>query len=121
MKTTSGLVIAVCGPLKDILVIVTSAVVFASPVTALQCFGFSISIVGIFLYQQFKKDPILFVDQTIDTIRWVEQCLPCPNSDVVQPAQNLAMRVSPHDTDAGSENDEEQQGLLLTAAAAGTK
>lgn len=109
MKTTSGLVIAVCGPLKDILVIVTSAVVFASPVTALQCFGFSISIAGIFLYQQYKKDPVVFVDQAIDAIRWTEQCSPCPS-------HSASHSVPPRgDVSVGSENDEEQQGLLLSA------
>lgn len=53
---TSGLLISVCGPLKDILVIFTSVLAFASPVTFLQVIGFSITLFGVYSYAQYKKN-----------------------------------------------------------------
>lgn len=50
------MVISICGPLKDITLIVTSLVVFKTPVTFLQVTGFSLSLVGIHLYKQLKED-----------------------------------------------------------------
>lgn len=49
---------SVCGPIKDIFVIISSAVIFDSPVTPLQWFGFSLSLCGIMLYNWYKRqDP----------------------------------------------------------------
>lgn len=48
---TSSLVMTLCGVLKDIILIVLSCILFQTPVTPLQLFGYSISLMGLIIYK----------------------------------------------------------------------
>lgn len=48
---TSSLVMTLCGVLKDIILIVASCVLFQTPVTPLQLFGYTISLIGLIVYK----------------------------------------------------------------------
>ncbi|KAF2225127.1 triose-phosphate transporter family-domain-containing protein [Elsinoe ampelina] len=48
---TSAVVLTLCGVLKDILLVVSSLVIFGDPVTAQQYFGYSISLAGLVYYK----------------------------------------------------------------------
>ncbi|KAI5286450.1 hypothetical protein KEM54_006780 [Ascosphaera aggregata] len=48
---TSSLVLTLCGVLKDVLLVTLSCVVFGSPVTPLQIFGYTIALGGLVTYQ----------------------------------------------------------------------
>lgn len=48
---TSSLAMTLCGVLKDILLVVTSMVIFLDPVTPLQAFGYSIALAGLVYYR----------------------------------------------------------------------
>jgi drug/metabolite transporter (DMT)-like permease len=52
---SSALLMGVCGPAKDILVVVLSVIVFGNPVTVVQVAGFSVSLFGLYLYKEFKS------------------------------------------------------------------
>lgn len=48
---TSSLVMTLCGVLKDILLVAASMMIWSTPVTALQFFGYSISLIGLVYYK----------------------------------------------------------------------
>ncbi|KAL4962338.1 UDP-galactofuranose transporter [Aspergillus stella-maris] len=48
---TSSLVMTLCGVLKDILLVVASMMIWNTPVTALQFFGYSIALIGLVYYK----------------------------------------------------------------------
>ena len=48
---TSGLVMTLCGVLKDILLVAASIAIWGTPISTLQCFGYSIAIVGLIYYK----------------------------------------------------------------------
>jgi hypothetical protein len=48
---TSAVVLTLSGVLKDILLVVASVAIFRDPVTALQCFGYSIALGGLMYYR----------------------------------------------------------------------
>lgn len=48
---TSGLVMTLCGVLKDILLVVASMLIFRDPVSGLQFFGYSIALGGLVYYK----------------------------------------------------------------------
>jgi hypothetical protein len=48
---TSGLVMTLCGVLKDILLVVASMMIFRDPVSPLQFFGYSIALGGLVYYK----------------------------------------------------------------------
>ncbi|KAL1841040.1 hypothetical protein VTJ49DRAFT_7471 [Mycothermus thermophilus] len=48
---TSSLVLTLCGVLKDVLLVIASMILFASPVTGLQFFGYSIALGGMIYYK----------------------------------------------------------------------
>ncbi|KAL1990915.1 hypothetical protein VTN49DRAFT_5918 [Thermomyces lanuginosus] len=48
---TSSLVMTLCGVLKDILLVVASMVIWHTPVTLLQFFGYSIALIGMIYYK----------------------------------------------------------------------
>lgn len=57
ISCTSGMVMSVCGPFKDILVILSSSVIFGAPITSIQFLGFLVSITGMLLYRLAKLYP----------------------------------------------------------------
>ena len=54
IKATSGLTFKVMGQVKNAVVILLAVVIFGNPVTAIQLFGYTLSIVGFFVYQKGK-------------------------------------------------------------------
>ncbi|KAL2059567.1 hypothetical protein ABVK25_000860 [Lepraria finkii] len=48
---TSGLVMTLCGVLKDILLVAASIAIWGTPISALQCFGYSIALSGLIYYK----------------------------------------------------------------------
>ncbi|RQM05420.1 hypothetical protein DH86_00001961 [Scytalidium sp. 3C] len=48
---TSGLVLTLCGVLKDILLVVASMLIWGTVITPLQCFGYSIALGGLVYYK----------------------------------------------------------------------
>jgi drug/metabolite transporter (DMT)-like permease len=98
MKTSSGMIMSICGPVKDFIVIISSSWMFGAPVTWLQWFGFGISITGIFLYQQYKQDPVVLTEK-------VDQfCL--------RPLLTVIRTVVPSETRV--EKDAEREGLVMS-------
>jgi len=53
---TSALVLTLAGVFKDILLVVLSLVVFASPVSMLQYLGYSVALLGLNLHKEYKKN-----------------------------------------------------------------
>ena len=54
IKATSGLTFKVMGQVKNAVVILLAVIIFGNPVTAIQLFGYTLSIVGFFVYQKGK-------------------------------------------------------------------
>jgi hypothetical protein len=57
ISNTSALVLTLAGIVKDIMLVVLSVVVFASPVTPLQYAGYGVALLGLNLHKEFKKNP----------------------------------------------------------------
>ena len=57
VKNASALVLTLAGIIKDILIISVSAVLFQSPVSSVQAGGYSIAVLGLQMYKEFKKKP----------------------------------------------------------------
>lgn len=55
VKNTSSLVLTLSGVVKDIILVVLSVMLHGALVSSLQWVGFSISTVGIFLFNMYKK------------------------------------------------------------------
>jgi drug/metabolite transporter (DMT)-like permease len=60
IKHTSALTLSLVGIIKDILLVVLSMVVFRSPVSILQCLGYSVSLLSLNLHKEYKKNAQLF-------------------------------------------------------------
>lgn len=54
---TSALILTLAGIIKDILLVALSVLVFGSPVTPLQYFGYAVALLGLNLHKEFKKNP----------------------------------------------------------------
>jgi len=48
-------VMSVCGPLKDIILVLLSVVLFQTPITIMQAVGYNISVFGLCLFREFKN------------------------------------------------------------------
>lgn len=57
LQHTSALTLTLAGIVKDMLLVSLSVVFFGSPVTPLQYFGYSLSLLGLFLHKQFQQNP----------------------------------------------------------------
>ena len=64
ISNTSALVLTIGGIAKDVLLVVLSLLIFTSPVSLLQVFGYSISLTGMNLYKNFKTNPEKFTNDT---------------------------------------------------------
>jgi hypothetical protein len=53
---TSGLVLTLCGVLKDIMLVAFSILIWATPISRLQAFGYSIAILGMLYYKLGQKE-----------------------------------------------------------------
>lgn len=76
------MILSVAGPIKDILVIITSATAFGSPVTSIQVGGFSLTLIGLYYYQKFKREPkemYKYFNQFTSNL--LAGCLCYPNED----------------------------------------
>lgn len=57
ISNTSALVLTLSGIVKDILLVGLSVMVFGSPVTLLQYFGYGVALLGLNVHKEFKKNP----------------------------------------------------------------
>jgi drug/metabolite transporter (DMT)-like permease len=57
LQHTSALTFTLAGIVKDILLVISSVVVFGAPVTPLQYLGYSFSLLGLFLHKQYTANP----------------------------------------------------------------
>ena len=69
LSSTSAMVIGISGPLKDMMLVFISFVIFKDPITAIQLLGFSISLVGLYLYRAYKNDPNSVYDVPNDLLQ----------------------------------------------------
>lgn len=61
---TSALVLSLAGIFKDILLVLLSVAVFQSPVSIMQCLGYSIALLGLCLHKEYKKSVDKWTDST---------------------------------------------------------
>jgi drug/metabolite transporter (DMT)-like permease len=59
IKATSGLTFKVMGQVKNAVVILLAVVIFGNPVTSIQLFGYTLSLVGFFIYQRGKSQQLV--------------------------------------------------------------
>lgn len=70
VSNASVVVMSACGPLKDILLVLISVSLFNTPVSNLQCLGFAISVVGMYLFREYKSNKgIVVFDPIIRMLR----------------------------------------------------
>lgn len=67
---TSGLVLTLCGVLKDILLVAASILIWGTVISGLQMFGYSIAIIGMLYYKLGDKELKPFIQET--GRRWAE-------------------------------------------------
>eukprot|EP01038_Epipyxis_sp_PR26KG_P008114 gene8114-10989_t len=66
ISNQSALILTLAGIMKDILLVVLSVLVFSSPVTLIQYFGYGIAIIGMNAHKEYKKR--LAVSDTTSTV-----------------------------------------------------
>lgn len=59
IKETSAMTLSLAGLFKDMLIVLSSVIIFHSPLSSIQVVGYGISIMGLNLYKQHKQDPEL--------------------------------------------------------------
>lgn len=57
MMKASALILALSGIAKDVILVMLSMVVFASPVTPVQFFGYGVALAGLQVHKEYKKNP----------------------------------------------------------------
>ncbi len=57
IANTSALIFTLAGIIKDILLVTLSVLIFGSPVTNVQYFGYAVALLGLNLHKQYKKNP----------------------------------------------------------------
>lgn len=67
VANSSSVIIGVSGMAKDMLLVASSVAFFASPITMQQIIGYSISIVGLSWYKEYKVDPARMTERVADT------------------------------------------------------
>jgi len=67
---TSGLVLTLCGVLKDILLVAASMLIWGTKVSSLQAFGYTIALCGMVYYKLGQKELKPFIAE--GTRRWAE-------------------------------------------------
>lgn len=78
LSSTSAMVIGISGPLKDMMLVFISFVMFKDPITSIQLLGFSISLVGLYLYRAYKNNPNSVYDVPHDLLQsglWILQSI----------------------------------------------
>jgi len=78
LSSTSAMVIGISGPLKDMMLVFISFILFRDPITSIQLLGFSISLIGLYLYRAYKNDPNSVYDapyELLQTVIWVLQSI----------------------------------------------
>eukprot|EP01036_Dinobryon_divergens_P033737 gene33737-43599_t len=65
VSNTSSMVISLVGPIKDILLVISSVLIFGNSITALQVLGFSLTLTALYVYREFKNDPVKFRDSLL--------------------------------------------------------
>jgi drug/metabolite transporter (DMT)-like permease len=60
ISNTSALVLTLAGIAKDLLIVSLSVLLFGTPITNLQCFGYGLALLGLNMHKEYKKDPDFF-------------------------------------------------------------
>ena len=61
VSNASVIVMSACGPLKDMLLVILSILFFKTHVSSIQIVGFSISLLGMYLFREYKANKIAFI------------------------------------------------------------
>lgn len=77
VANTSAVVLSICGPIKDFIVICLSVLIFLSPVTWIQMIGFSISMFGLVCYREMKKDNVKFSENLFSFFKFIMEIITC--------------------------------------------
>lgn len=75
VSNSSALTMSLAGLLKDVCIVASSVVVFGAPLTAGQVLGYGISMCGLGLYREFKKDPTDFIQRARVFVKNLLCCL----------------------------------------------
>ena len=67
---TSGLVLTLCGVLKDVLLVGASILIWGTKISGLQCFGYTIALLGMLYYKLGSKELKPFLSEC--SRRWSE-------------------------------------------------
>jgi hypothetical protein len=62
IANTSALTLTLAGLFKDVLLVIFSVLFYLSPLTAMQVVGYAMSLSGMNIYKDFKKDPAAFTE-----------------------------------------------------------
>jgi len=60
IKKTSAVVFCLSGIVKDLLIIVTSSIIFVTPITCMMVFGYIVSVSGLCMYKAYKDNLAVF-------------------------------------------------------------
>lgn len=71
IKNVSTVTLALAGLFKDVILVISSIIIFRSPVTLLQYYGYSISVIGMNLYREYRKDPTTFPQRMYDLTKQI--------------------------------------------------
>ena len=82
VSKTSILFLSVCSPIRDATVILMSVVVFGAPLLPIQILGFSLSLLGLYLYNEYKKNPLLFKDYECEFLSQTKK-IEVKNDDII--------------------------------------
>mmetsp|Transcript_6149 Transcript_6149/g.6314 ORF Transcript_6149/g.6314 Transcript_6149/m.6314 type:complete len:381 (-) Transcript_6149:410-1552(-) len=68
---TSAMTLTIGGLFKDVMLVAFSVAFFSSPLSFLQIYGYAISLFGMNVYKDFKKDPAAMSTKVISIIRYL--------------------------------------------------
>ena len=72
ISNTSALTLTLAGIVKDILLVCLSVLIFGSPVTYLQYFGYGITLFALNVHKEYKKSP----ERAVKTMKAIFPCCP---------------------------------------------
>lgn len=107
VTNTDSLVMTLAGPIKDICIIITSVIVFESPISSLQIIGFSTTLLGLKFYRDFKTDPMKMLSDIMRIKDTIIKIL-CHNSII------NVIKLDSKDSDEESSVHENEREMLIS-------
>lgn len=109
VSSTSSLVMSLCGLIKDFLVVLSSVCILGSPTSVQQITGYIVSLIGLNMYREFKKDPTAMQKRFIETFKYCPVKIGENRSADVDMEENVELLLkSKHMQSVDSESKEEQ-------------